>query len=79
MEEDIKELLRAVGRLEGRVGEIKEGVDAIKQAQEENGGRITRLETRVTLTQRWVAPVTFLGGVLGSFLAKMGLGTLIDV
>jgi hypothetical protein len=68
-----------MGRLEGATDYIKTTVKEIKIIQEADSGRITRLDTRVTLLQRWGAPITFLGGVFGSILAKLGMGTLIDL
>ena len=77
METDIRELIWAVGQLQGSIGEIKDGVNDIKKLQQEDSGRITRLETRVTLTQLWCTPIAALGGVLGSILSRFGLGDLV--
>ena len=79
MEDDIRELLTRMGRLEGASNLILDKATKIESNQAAAAERITRLETRVTLLQRWGTPITFLGGVLGSILAKLGMGTLIDL
>ncbi len=69
-----QELVRAIGRLEGKLEAIHEDVIEIKQEAQETNGRVTELESRADRQRGAVAVLSAFAAAVGSLLTILFKG-----
>jgi hypothetical protein len=69
-----QELVRAIGRIEGKLEAMHEDVLEIKQEAQETNGRVTSLEAHRDRQRGAVAVLSMLAAAVGSFLTMLFRG-----